>query len=39
MFSSLKLSELPKLTDLLDLAKLIKVHVNGDGLYEELINF
>ncbi|CAI6348699.1 unnamed protein product [Macrosiphum euphorbiae] len=36
MFSCLKLSELPKLTDLLDLAKLIKVHVNGDELYEEL---
>lgn len=30
------LSELPKLSDLLDLVKLIKVHVNGDELYEEL---
>jgi hypothetical protein len=37
MFSCLKLSELPKLTDLLDLAKLIKVHDNGDKLYEGLI--
>jgi len=36
LFSCLKLSELPKLTDLLDLAKLIKVHVNGDELYDEL---